>query len=162
MMMPGRLCHRHRSADYLCPVTNAVIPSPSAPVRPLDRRIWGLAAVGLGGFGLAGVYQLSAERLGILCPFHLITGLDCPLCGSTRMAAALLRGDLGAAWQFNAAVLILGSAIGVAVGYQILAWSLERVTVVRLLRLRLSPRTVQVVTTVVMGTLLAFGALRNL
>ncbi len=121
-----------------------------------------MAAVGVGGFGLAGVYQLSGGKIGIPCLLHTFTGLDCPFCGSTRMAAALLRGDLNAAWHFNAAVLVLGPMIGVAVGYEILAWALERAGWVKVPRLRLSPRGVNVVTTVIMGTLLVFGVLRNL
>lgn len=131
------------------------------PVEPLDRRVWSLAAVGVGGFGLAGLYQLSSGRIGFPCPLHLLTGLDCPFCGSTRMAAALLGGDLNAAWHLNGVVLVLGPLIGVAVGYQILAWSLDRFRWVKLPRLRLSPRGVQLVTTAVTGVLLVFGVLRN-
>jgi hypothetical protein len=128
----------------------------------VDRRVWGLAGVGVGGFGLAGVYLLSGGRVGIPCPLHLLTGLDCPFCGSTRMAAALLHGDLAGAWHFNAAVLVIGPLIGVAVGYQVLCWTLERAGWLKLPRLRLSPRAVQMVTWTLMSVLVIFGVLRNL
>ena len=36
------------------------------------------------------------------CPFHQLTGLDCPGCGSTRAAHALLHGRLVEALHFNA------------------------------------------------------------
>lgn len=102
--------------------------------EPLDRRLLGLAAVGLGGMALAATYQVSGGRIGVPCLMRMTTGLDCPLCGSTRMAAALLRGDLGAAWAFNAPVLVIGSVTGLAVGYQVAAWCLERLGLARLRR----------------------------
>ncbi len=37
-----------------------------------------------------------------VCPFHQLTGLDCPGCGSTRATHALLHGQLVAALHFNA------------------------------------------------------------
>ena len=37
-----------------------------------------------------------------LCPFHRVTGLDCPGCGSLRAAHQLLHGHLTAALHFNA------------------------------------------------------------
>ena len=99
-------------------MTFAVLSRPQGPVKPVDRRVWGLAGVGIGGFALAGAYRLTG--LGIPCPLHTLTGLDCPFCGSTRMAAALLEGDLNAAWHFNAAILVLGPLIAVAIA----PWSL--------------------------------------
>ena len=36
------------------------------------------------------------------CPFHWLTGLDCPLCGSLRAMHLLLHGHLGLALQSNA------------------------------------------------------------
>lgn len=35
------------------------------------------------------------------CPFHVLTGLECPGCGSTRAIHALLRGDLRVAFWCN-------------------------------------------------------------
>ena len=35
------------------------------------------------------------------CPFHAITGVPCPGCGSTRAALALARGDVFAAFGWN-------------------------------------------------------------
>ena len=40
------------------------------------------------------------------CLFHTLTGLDCPGCGSQRAIHALLRGDVGAAWEYNALVVV--------------------------------------------------------
>jgi hypothetical protein len=146
----------------MTPSAHAIVLRPRGAVEPVDRRVLGLAAVGLGGFGLAAVYQVSGGRLGIPCVLHATTGLNCPLCGSTRMAASLLQGDFAAAWHFNAPVLVLGPLIGVAVGYQVAAWSMERIRLVKLPRLRMSPRAVDWSVKLVMAGLLLYGVLRNI
>ena len=153
-----------RDESYRCPVSLSlsVVLRPTGPVQPLDRRVWGLTAVGVGGFGLAAVYQLSGGHIGIPCILHATTGLNCPLCGSTRMAAALLRGDLDAAWHFNPVVLVLGPLVGVAVGYQLLAWSLESLRLVRLPRLTMSPRVADWLIKGVIALLVVYGVARNL
>ncbi len=35
------------------------------------------------------------------CPFHAVTGLDCPGCGSSRCAHDLVHFDLGSAFMHN-------------------------------------------------------------
>ncbi|MFK4084263.1 DUF2752 domain-containing protein [Kribbella sp. NPDC020789] len=141
-------------------MSHGVVLRPAGPVEPVDRRVQGLALVGVGGFALAGVYQVTG--LGIPCLLHATTGLNCPLCGSTRMAAALLRGDLNAAWHFNPVVLVLGPLIGLAVGYQVLSWALESLRLVRLPRLTMSPRLVDRLTLAVVTLLIVYGVARNL
>lgn len=50
------------------------------------------------------------------CPLYLFTGLKCPGCGSQRMIHALLHGDITAAFNANALILILlPGIIGIAV-----------------------------------------------
>lgn len=38
------------------------------------------------------------------CPSHMLTGYDCPGCGTLRALHALMHGDVAAAWNYNAAV----------------------------------------------------------
>jgi len=40
-----------------------------------------------------------------VCGFRHLTGLPCPLCGGTRVCAALAQGDLSAALQLNPGLL---------------------------------------------------------
>lgn len=141
----------------------AIVLRPREPVEPLDRRIVGLASVGVGGFALAGVYQLSGSlHLGIPCLLHATTGLNCPFCGATRMAAAMLRGDLSAAWHFNPVVFVLGPLIGVALGYQMLAWALESARLVKLPRIRIDPRVLAWSLRALTVLLITYGIARNL
>jgi hypothetical protein len=44
------------------------------------------------------------------CPVKALTGLDCPGCGATRAGASLLRGDIAAALDHHA-LLVLGPAL---------------------------------------------------
>lgn len=71
------------------------------------------------GLGLSALYATTG--VGLACPFRLVTGWDCPLCGGTRMGGALLHGDLAAAFAFNPLALVLVALLGV-VG---LCWLVE-------------------------------------
>ena len=75
------------------------------PTRPF-RATTGLAYLGglaASGVGLSALY--AATGVGLPCPFRMATGWDCPLCGGTRLGAALLHGDLVAAFLYNPVVL---------------------------------------------------------
>ena len=48
---------------------------------------------------------------GIPCVFHLVTGLQCPGCGITRMAVNLLKLDFAAAFSCNRAVFVMLPAL---------------------------------------------------
>jgi hypothetical protein len=71
------------------------------------------------GAVLAGVYM--ATGFGIPCGLRTLTGVLCPFCGGTHMAAALLHLDLAGAWQANAACLVFGVLLGV----RTLGWLVE-------------------------------------
>ena len=50
------------------------------------------------------------------CWFHLLTGLNCPLCGGQRMVMALLRGNICEAFHHNPLVCgMLMVAVGLAI-----------------------------------------------
>ncbi|ADB30064.1 hypothetical protein Kfla_0959 [Kribbella flavida DSM 17836] len=130
--------------------------------EPLDRRVRGLAAVLAGGAVLAGVNGLSGGRIGLPCPFQLATGLNCPFCGTTRMAAALLEGDVARAWPYNPPMFVVLPVVTLLVGYMLLAWTLERLGWFRLPRPRPGARIQQVVPPAFLAVMALYGVLRNL
>jgi hypothetical protein len=97
-----------------------VVTSPVASQRSIARS--GLPVVGVvlaGGLGLSVLYATTG--VGLPCPFRALTGWQCPLCGGTRMGAALLHGDLAAAYAFNPLALV---ALGVLAAVAAL-WVIE-------------------------------------
>lgn len=50
---------------------------------------------------------------GFPCPFLALTGWLCPLCGASRMGAALIQGHLGVAWGWNPFALVLGLLLAI-------------------------------------------------
>ncbi len=40
------------------------------------------------------------------CPFKVLTGLDCPGCGSQRAIHSLLHGEIVGAWRQNAFMIV--------------------------------------------------------
>jgi hypothetical protein len=65
-----------------------------------------MAATGL--VAVAGLSLVNPNTTHLpLCPLHAMTGLWCPLCGSTRAGYALLHGQFGTALADNA--LLVGA-----------------------------------------------------
>lgn len=60
-----------------------------------------MAGAALAAATALGFFDPSARRIP-LCPLHAMTGLWCPLCGSTRASHALLHAEPAAALQYNA------------------------------------------------------------
>ena len=61
--------------------------------------------------GLVYYIFVSLTNVGIPCVFRLITGLQCPGCGVSRMLMALLRFDFVSAFHYNPAVLLTAPII---------------------------------------------------
>lgn len=68
-----------------------------------------MAIVALAGICLLALYAFvdPAAHFFPRCPFLMVTGWQCPGCGSQRAIHALLTGDFSAAWHFNAMLLIM-------------------------------------------------------
>lgn len=63
------------------------------------RFVW--AGISVLTFWLLSRYTEGFTQGPVLCPFKLLTGMDCPTCGTTRGVAALLNGDISSAWSYN-------------------------------------------------------------
>lgn len=90
------------------------------PGQRLRRLLTGLLLVASVGIGYA--LWVNLTHLSIPCPFHAITGLQCPGCGVTRMCLALLRLDVAGAWQANPVLLLLLPLLGGLLGYRAVAY----------------------------------------
>ena len=76
-----------------------------------------LAAITLVLFFLAGLvvlYHFNPLQASFYppCPFHLLTGLHCPGCGSTRALHALLHGRIREAFGYNPLLFVTLSLVG--------------------------------------------------
>ncbi len=86
--------------------------------RSIRRKTWLVA--GLLGVAAAGAWTLYAVNpVGAkwfpVCPFHQLTGLDCPGCGIARGLHALLHGRIAAAVDSN--VLLLPLLLFLAIAF---------------------------------------------
>jgi hypothetical protein len=121
------------------------LPAVCAPLATLAGTATALGVLAVGNPEQPGHYPV--------CPFHAMTGLWCPGCGSLRALHALTHGDLATAVQRNVlAVAVLPFLVGAWV-----AWfgrALGR------------PRTTRVAPPAalwgLLGLIVAFGVARNL
>ena len=86
-----------------------------------ERMKIALAALA-GAVGLGAVFFLDPARCAFFpsCPFHLLTGLYCPGCGTTRTLHQLIHGHFLAALRFNASCALLLPLLGGALALQII------------------------------------------
>src|SRR5262245_110377 len=82
----------------------------------------GLRLVGA-GLLVAAVVKTQIGGPGIPCPLRTVTGIPCPLCGSTRSVEALAHFDLARALFLNPAG-VLAIVLGVVL---LLAWRVKQV-----------------------------------
>jgi hypothetical protein len=108
----------------------------------------------IGILGMA--YYLFGKYTGLYipCVFRLVTGLYCPGCGSTRLAAALIEGRFMAAFRSNEALfLILPFLTIIFIKYLIrYIKGIQRSTT----------RTEKIVTGIMLAGVIAFGIMRNI
>ena len=103
---------------------------------------------------VAGQLILHHYGMGIPCFFRAVTGLQCPGCGVTHMAAALLRGDVRGAFEANAGVMVILVPLGVVLLKQCVGY-------IRHGRTRMS-RIENGILAVMAVILFAFAVLRNI
>ena len=57
------------------------------------------------------------------CPFKMLTGLDCPLCGSLRATHEVMHGNLTTAIDYNALTVFVILPVTMAL---LIAWTVQR------------------------------------
>ena len=128
----------------------------SEPLSPRARRRLLLLAALAVTAGLLLLYRVEPTEGSLYprCMFHLLTGLHCPGCGTTRCLHALVHGQFRQAAAYNALTLLALPFLLFWAG----RWSLAFLRGVPL-RPRPLPRWAYVV---LVGGVLAFWVLRNL
>jgi hypothetical protein len=78
------------------------------------QRIKFLAVLGAGISGISFLYVFNpaSSNFYIPCPFHKLTGLHCPGCGSLRAIHHLLHGHVVTALRLNALMVLLLPFLG--------------------------------------------------
>jgi len=130
-------------------------PSIAAQSRLRARRLR-LAAIAVTGVAAAVVlYLFRPGGVDIYppCPFHALTGLHCPGCGTLRALHALLHGEVMAALGFNALTVLAIPFLAYAFAAQAFAAITRRPPPAA----RRWPRLAWAL----LGIVLAFWALRN-
>ena len=129
----------------------AVVRALAFPVRRVPRT--SRLVVGVGLFGLV----LANGLVPLPCPMKFLTGLDCPMCGGSRVAGALVRGDLAQALDLNAfaVIVVLPLVVAVLVG-------MARVELGKAAFHWPAGRRGSVLGYVLLGAFLAWGVVRNL
>ena len=102
--------------------------------------------------GLAYAAFCARTGWGIPCPIHLVTGLQCPGCGVSRMLLALLRLDFRGAFLANPVLLCMLPLL-LLLGGRILWLYVHRGT--------LRSKDVDAAAGFLGGVLLIFGVVRN-
>jgi len=75
---------------------------------PTDKYLFaGVSLSGLAGGIVLRIFDPATSTIFPPCPFHYLTGLYCPGCGSLRAIHQLLHGHLEAAWAMNPLTVLL-------------------------------------------------------
>jgi hypothetical protein len=66
---------------------------------------------------MVAAFAFDGRRAPVLCPYRMLSGRSCPLCGTTRAVGRLLHGDVRGARKLHAvsSALFLPAALSVLV-----------------------------------------------
>lgn len=78
----------------------------ASPVAP-KLLVAGSVCLAAAGAAVLFLFDPSAYAFYPPCPFHALTGLWCPGCGTTRALHELLRGDFAAAFGLNPLMVLM-------------------------------------------------------
>ena len=79
-----------------------------------------ISVVGLFLVAVGDVVFFMVTGRGIPCLIRMVTGRLCPGCGMTHAFAALLHGDIAAAWTYNPLSITVIPVLGVYLLYRLI------------------------------------------
>lgn len=125
-------------------------------VEQRSQRLKAILILGISIIVLVFLYIFDPSRLFICipCPFHALTGLYCPGCGSTRALHQLLHGHLATAFGLNPLMVVVLPYLG----YSFLSFILDGIIGKSLPRLYIPAFYIWVF----LGAVLLFWILRNI
>lgn len=100
--------YSHRSNQYAirCIVFDDVSSMESVN-RHKKKCLLVATLLAIAGAFLYGMIDPASSHFFPRCIFKMVTGYDCPGCGSQRALHALLHGDITSAWRYNAFLVAL-------------------------------------------------------
>ena len=87
-------------------MTSTLQPPRQRPAEAPWRRPLALGLAGAGAVAYTALLDPNRSAAFPFCPLRLLTGLDCPFCGSLRATHALAHGHLAAAIDHNALFVV--------------------------------------------------------
>lgn len=124
----------------------------------LERSLaFGGIALAAAGLSVLKIVNPANSNYFPICPFHALTGLNCPGCGATRGIHALLNGDILTALHFNAMLVIFVPIAGyilfklLSIGFRGRSFSIPQ-----------NPRIMLFSLVSLLILLIGFGIVRNL
>ncbi|WP_158825261.1 DUF2752 domain-containing protein [Mucilaginibacter lacusdianchii] len=124
----------------------------------MKRKKLYFALIGIGILILIGIYfNYNPAKYSFFpkCPFHYLTGLDCPGCGSQRAIYALLHGNIIGAIHQNLLLIISLPFLAIHSGYQALSFVKQKSYKWKVIYHPLTPKILTVI-------VVAFWIIRNL
>jgi len=105
--------------------------------------------------GIGALYALFVHITGLAvpCPIRLVTGLECPGCGVSRMMMSIFRLDLRAAFHYNMAIFCL---------LPLMAATFARYVYVYIRYGRMKDKLADISVWFMIAVLLLFGVMRNI
>jgi hypothetical protein len=93
---------------------NNVNSDPNLPAKSTTERVLAAAGILVVAAGSFAVSYFNPVTAGFFpqCPFHSLTGFNCPGCGLTRGFHALFQGDILTALHYNAMLPVYAFLIG--------------------------------------------------
>jgi hypothetical protein len=121
----------------------------------VGRRLTAAAILASLAVGGAYLYWFEPGKTGFFpaCPFHTLTGFNCPGCGTTRALHQLLHGNLVAAFELNPLTILLLPALA----YALVSFSKSAITGRPMPEIHLPPKLLWLSVFIVFG----FWVFRN-